>query len=184
MIIKKYIAFLLTPKIITSQASSPYSINYDLLQQNGVTTLLFDFDDTLAEFNGPFSQKEHELLKKLIPNFKVAIISNCNASRKNKLIKEYNYVYIPPLSFKPFPEGYLEVLEQFNALPEQTAMIGDRPGTDLYGAYLAGIKERILVRPYSKVFGGKKPGFLYRWLRSFETIKCLIFNKKINIYDS
>ena len=174
MILTKYLGFLFSSKTITMRANTPYDIDYGKLKQNGVMALIFDYDDTLAEFNGSFSPQAHDLLKKLNKNFKIAIVSNCCNSRKDELTREYPYVYVHLASFKPAQEGYFEVLNRISVQAGKTAMIGDRPAIDLYGAYLAGIKERILVKPYSEVFGGKKPFLLYQWLRKIETKKCLI----------
>jgi predicted HAD superfamily phosphohydrolase YqeG len=49
-------------------------------------------------------------------------------------------------------------------------MVGDRVGTDLWGAYLAGIKYRILVKPYSKSFGGQSAGVILKILKFFENL--------------
>lgn len=175
MIVRKYIGFLFTAKIITLYGNTAYDIDYELLKQHGVSAVLFDYDDTLGEFNGEFSSRGHELLLKLAKDFKIAIVSNCSEDRKRHLTQEYPDVYVHFASFKPDPKGYLAVMDRLGAVPEQTAMIGDRPAMDLFGAYVAGIKERILVKPYSEVFGGKRPFFGYRWLRKLETMKCLFF---------
>jgi hypothetical protein len=38
----------------------------------------------------------------------------------------------------------------------------------MYGAYLAGYRERVLVKPYTEIFGGKKSSWIEQLLRSVE----------------
>jgi predicted HAD superfamily phosphohydrolase YqeG len=59
-------------------------------------------------------------------------------------------------------------MEHLKTGPRNTAMVGDRPGTDMWGAHRAGIKHTILVEPYSEAFGGKKPGAIIRLARAAE----------------
>ncbi|MBN2367640.1 HAD hydrolase-like protein [Candidatus Woesearchaeota archaeon] len=178
----EYAKFLFTQifnkqDIVTQRAKSVYDIDYKALKKKGVKLLIFDVDDTLAGNKTGLPEKSKELLTKLSRspyNFRLAILSNCSRKRFNKLkdmVKALD-IYVEEKNNKPDKKGYLSIMEHFKINPDKTAMIGERIGTDLWGAYISGISHRILVLPFSEVFPSKKPVSLYRILRKFEFWLC------------
>lgn len=51
---------------------------------------------------------------------------------------------------KPNPQGFLNILKYFDKAPKSAAVIGDRPGTDMWGAHMVKINNLLLVVPLSK----------------------------------
>ena len=149
---------------------SVFDIEYGTLAQNGVELLIFDVDDTLSGHNGPIPGESFELLDNLSKRFAVALLSNCSLERKKELrdMVAGMPILIGGGQGKPDPVSYLKILGRCNAKPQQAAVIGDRPGVDLWGAMLAGIEERILVEPYSATHDAKKAPPPYRILRGLE----------------
>lgn len=153
-------------------AKSIHAINYDDYFQKGYRLLIFDYDDTLTDFHGNLSQQTKDLLKFLSTGYKIAILSNFPPKREKSMKRNFEGldVYFCKDSNKPNTAGYEEIMNHYKINNEKTIMIGDKVGTDLYGAYRAGIAKRILVEPYSKVFGGKKPNLVIRIFRKLEII--------------
>jgi len=150
--------------------NSIFSINYNNLKKKGIKLIIFDMVDTLTDHKGILSKKTKTLLKKLSNSFKIAILSNCNYKRQNQIIKMVKNldVYVENTNLKPKKTGFVNILKHFNIKKKYAVMIGDRVGSDIYGAKNAGIKKLILVIPYSKFFGGNKANLFYRILRKIE----------------
>jgi len=171
----KYLQFwfygiLKKEKIITDTSKSVFDINFNELKKK-TNLVIFDFDDTLVDFGGKLNLKTINFLKSLTnKGFKVSVFSNCTKKRLEELnnVLEKINVYNKSGSSKPAPDGFLEIMSHFNMKPENTIAVGDKIGTEMYGAYLAGIKYRILVEPFSIIFGGKKASIFHRIVRSFE----------------
>lgn len=161
----------LRKKLNVNRAKSVLDIEFDSYQDLGAKLVIFDMDDTLTEFLGKPKQKVIDLLNGLKnKDFNLAIFSNSSKERTKELeniFKELD-IYSLTRSDKPHPEGYREIMARYNVTPEQTIMIGDRLGTDIYGAFLADIKYLFLVEPYSYVFKGKKAPVYIRLIRSLE----------------
>ena len=175
MDIKEYIRFLFTQvfnkqKIITKKAESVFDINYKKLKKKGVKLLIFDVDDTLTGHKDIIEKESLELLKKLTKDFRISVLSNCGPSRKKELEKYFKNlkVFVEPTSKKPSRAGFVNIMNHFNILPENTAMIGDKVSMDIWGAYVSGIKERILVEPWSDIFTGLKSNYFLRLIRETE----------------
>jgi HAD superfamily phosphatase (TIGR01668 family) len=176
MHLKNYLKFWLyntftTKKIITGRSKSIYDINFDKLKQDGVKLIIFDYDDTLTGFHDDLTIESKELLFGLEKeNFDIAILSNFPPHREDSLIKniEGHNIYLEKESNKPSTTGYKKIMNKFNLKGDQTAMVGDKVGTDLWGAYLSGIKYRVLVDPYSNDHKGKRAGILFRFQRKIE----------------
>jgi len=160
-------------RFFTQKLESIYDINIGALKQNQIKLLVFDVDDTIGEHKGIIPIKTIGIFTKLKnEGFIIALLSNCSIKRRAELIKtfsQYN-IYISPTSVKPNPSAYLNVCNRFNIRPENSAMFGEKIGSDMFGAFLAGYKERVLVKPYTTVFGGKQSSILERAIRFLENI--------------
>ena len=129
---------------------SIYDIDIEELKNNGIKALFFDLDSTLMKSkSAKFSFKTVQFLNDLKSNFKLAIVTN------NKNIdyinKAKSQVDIPIYSNakKPNPKVLLLACEELNIEPKNTAMIGDRPLSDILGGINADMTT-ILVDSISK----------------------------------
>ncbi len=174
---KYYLKYLISnptlgKQISTEKLDSIFDIDLQDLKSKGIKLLVFDFDDTLADFHALelSPNVRNWLLEVKKQGFLIAVFSNCSSKRNRILQGMFTEIdfYNVPRSDKPNPAGYLEILNYYGLKPGNAAMIGDRVATDLWGAYLAGFKERILVKPFSRVFGGKKARFMDRLLKKVE----------------
>jgi HAD superfamily phosphatase (TIGR01668 family) len=160
-------------KIVTQQAEDLFAFDFAVLKTNGVKLLIFDVDDTLTAHLGDFGKEVSDLCLRLKKQgFSVAAFSNSRSKRTKELGDFFNNlgVYNVSRSDKPNPAGYREIIDHFNISGTSAAMFGDKIGTDLFGAYLAGIRERILVTPYSHKHGGKKAPLVFKIVRFLEKL--------------
>jgi predicted HAD superfamily phosphohydrolase YqeG len=177
MNIPSYLWFFLSQffkpqEIVTLCKQSIYQIDYALLHRHGTRLLIFDVDDTLSGNEDSLPEKSITLIKRLRKSgFTIALYSNCTRKRRRYLIEESRKLglLLEASSSKPAPRGYIHIMDSAKISPGHTAMIGDRPGMDLWGALLAGIPARILVRPYSESASGSRPLLPVRILRSLES---------------
>lgn len=169
---KFWIETLFKNNFASYKVKSVHSINYEDYFQKGYRLIIFDYDDTLTDFHGNLSEQTKDLLKFLNTGYKIGILSNFPPSREKAMLRNFEGidVYFSKDSNKPNPSGYEEIMNHFKISREKTLMVGDKVGTDLFGAYLAGISKRILVEPYSKIFGGKKPNIIIRIFRRLEIV--------------
>ncbi|MBD3363542.1 HAD-IIIA family hydrolase [Candidatus Dojkabacteria bacterium] len=151
-----------------------FDINF-LKLKSDYDLVIFDFDDTLAGYHDKLGEKSRKLLKELVDlGFKVAIYSN---SPRKRIKKDLDFfaelkLFVSYTKNKPNPKGYFEIMQEFDINPNRTVMVGDMPITDMYGAYLAGIKKRILVHPYSEILSGHKSPFPFSLVRAQERNSC------------
>ena len=157
---------------------------YDLERLTGTTEkrseefkdiqlFVFDVDDTIAEYRNEISDQSLELFESLKEKgFKVAVLSNCGRRRRAVLTAIFTPlgIDVEPTNFKPNPYGYLQICKRAGVKPANSVMVGDKLGMDLYGAYLAKFKERILVKPFTDLFGGKRSSLLEQFSRLLENM--------------
>lgn len=180
-----YLSFWLASRatrasVLTQHVSCIQDIDYEALRKEQVRLLIFDYDDTLTGHREPLSLETIQLLKKLATNaahgepFQIAILSNRSGSENqvSPFLDDTALFFQISQYRKPQPEAFFPIFEEHNILPRQAALIGDRAGTDMWGAYRLHMKERILVTPYSDRTGEHRPPFLFRWLRSTENARC------------
>jgi HAD superfamily phosphatase (TIGR01668 family) len=158
-------------ELITESYSTVFEINWNELKKKGTELLVFDVDDTLSGHQDNITEKSIALLKNLqSKGFKIAFFSNTKNERKQvrKVAKDFN-IFVFLNSDKPNPTNLGIVLSEMKMKSSQCAVIGDKVSTDLFTAYQIGIPNRILVtRPYSEVYGGSKPGLVYRVMRKID----------------
>jgi uncharacterized protein len=147
-------------KLNTNSCKSVFDVNYRELEKKGVKLLIFDVDDTLSGYNDKLPQKSIDLLQKLVSKFKIALLSNRSKKRREELLDKVKHlgVYVAPCSSKPSVKGFINVFSHFKINPESCAVLGDKIGTDIWGAMNSKVPYRILVQPYSDSFSGKKMG--------------------------
>lgn len=122
-------------------------INYEYIKKKGITSLIFDIDNTLATKNSKLPSEEIiKLLKELKNDFSIYIISN-NISRKR--VKNIASLFdIPYVKFavKPLPFGFRFIKNKYGVPYNKMCMIGDQILTDVYGGNRLGIFT-VLVEP-------------------------------------
>ena len=127
-----------------------YSIDYAKLKKEGITCLIFDLDNTLVSYRDKLpTKKVKDLFTKLKKmGFKVIIFSN-SGSKRLKPFKEQLDVDVCSRCFKPSPNKFLYVINEYKLEVSQIAIIGDQFYTDIIGGNRVGITT-ILINPASK----------------------------------
>lgn len=157
MNLKKYFGFLVSQtfnskQLATIREKSVFSVNLDALKKERIRLLIFDVDDTLTGDGETIHNDSKKFLLKLKNKFKIAVVTNRtyvspeieDFCKKNKLI------YLMGAN-KPDHKKISELIKKAGMKPENSALIGDR-ATDMWAAYNARIRERIIIEPYSLVF--------------------------------
>lgn len=121
-------------------------VSIEQLSQDGIKGLILDLDSTLmAPKSAYISPEAKAWLEKALTVFQVAIASNNhNEEYLDKVRLILNIVVIGNAA-KPSRKAFRKLLADFALKPEQVAVIGDRPLTDIWGGHRAGMKT-VLVR--------------------------------------
>lgn len=122
-------------------------ISVSFLNENKITTLLLDVDNTIITFKGNeiiegFSEWKQELQKEGI---KILILSN-GKSERLKITAQKAELDFVPMACKPLPFKYLKAIKKVGSNRKNTAIVGDQIFTDILGGNLVGIKS-ILLKP-------------------------------------
>jgi HAD superfamily phosphatase (TIGR01668 family) len=113
--------------------STIYTINYNALSLSGITTLFFDLDNTIVDYqilDMPLEVESH--LKDLSKSFKIMIVSNNSKKRVKRFIGS-RYPYLAR-SGKPLIKGLIKAEKMIDSIPSEIALIGDQITTDILGA--------------------------------------------------
>lgn len=137
--------------------NSIYDINFEELKERGITSLVFDIDNTLVpqKILNP-DRKVINLFKFLkSKGFKICLISNNTTKRVNNFTKNIGIQGVS-WAIKPRKAAFYKALKMLDSKPEETAIIGDQIFTDILGGHRVGLFT-ILVRPLSsEEFGWTK----------------------------
>lgn len=131
-------------------SKSIFDVNYDKIKNKGITSLIFDLDNTLILKNGIVPDDSIvNLLKKLKNKFKIFILSN-NINRK-RVFKVAKVIGCEHVSFamKPLSRGFRIIKEKYNIPYNEMCVIGDQILTDILGGNKLGILT-VLVDPLGK----------------------------------
>ena len=128
---------------------SIYQIPYDKLYAMGIRGLVFDIDNTLAEYADKRpSVKAASLIKRLQGmGFHVGLLSN-NTSKRVTMYNEHIKLASASFACKPHKGGLRRVMEEMGTAPDQTAVIGDQLFTDIWCGKGVGATA-IMVKPIS-----------------------------------
>ena len=143
-----------------------YDIDIKELKRRHIKALFFDLDSTLMKSkSGKFSFKTLQYLEDLKTNFKLAIITN--NKNINYINKAKSQTDIPVYfeAKKPNTGMLHKACRDLNLLPENVAMVGDRPLSDILGGKKAGMIT-ILVDSISK----DEENFIVRFARFIERL--------------
>ncbi|MGL4624155.1 MAG: YqeG family HAD IIIA-type phosphatase [Culicoidibacterales bacterium] len=123
-------------------------LNLNHLQEQGITMILSDLDNTLVKDGEIESSSElvawlQQLAER---NIKIIIVSNNKSEKRVKDFAEplgLEYYY---KAGKPNPKVFEHIFRKHQQTPEQTVMLGDRLTTDVYGGNKLGM-HTVLVEP-------------------------------------
>ena len=139
-------------------------IDLDLLERDGIRGLIFDLDSTLvAPHAGVLTAEVTQWLERARVKFKVAVVSNNTKDPYIEQVKVILDMHCIGCAAKPSIKAFMEVLEMFALAPQEVAVIGDRPLTDVWGGQRAGMKT-VLVMPLKTM---NEPG----WVRAFRKLE-------------
>lgn len=112
---------------------SVLNIDLDEMRKRGVKGFIFDLDNTLMAPNtGIFTEAIKNWLDEVMKEFKVAIVSNNPIPAYEKKVREIVNMPIYFKAGKPSRKFVREALKELGILPEEAAMVGDRPLTDIW----------------------------------------------------
>ena len=125
-------------------------IPFELLEENNITGLIFDADNTIIDYTKVVSKEKKAWLDELKKRgYNICILSNTVSEKKiRNLMKELD-VHGLYLAMKPLLKGFNMALNLLDAKKENVIMIGDQLFTDVLGANRFGIKS-IFVNPMHK----------------------------------
>lgn len=149
-------------------ASSVADISIGVLQENNISHVVFDLDETLLVRQATAISKANILYIKKLQQAGLNVCIASNTLRDtNTIAKESGLDIFQPtkFSFKPRRNFYLRVLAQTSAKPEEVVMIGDRIINDIVGANRAGLKT-VLVDAISRPQGVLHRFYLGRVLKN------------------
>ena len=122
-----------------------YEINFEELKKQNIKCLMFDLDSTvMISKSSTFLPETLEWFKSFINDFKIAIISNNKNTKYIENVSKLAPCKVIGNANKPNPKIMNEHLNSINIKPQNAAMVGDRPLTDILAGKLLGCKT-ILV---------------------------------------
>jgi hypothetical protein len=122
-------------------------ITPEFLQQEGISGLLVDIDNTIVQWRGEEpSQKVLDWFSKIKHSGVVAaLVSNAGGPRARRMSETLGLPVVAPAR-KPFRTGYDKGRELLNLRVEVAAVVGDQVFMDVLGGERAGLRT-ILVEP-------------------------------------
>lgn len=141
--------------------SAFWKIDFRELSKRGIKNLIIDVDSTIAHNDsGEVESQAGDVLREIINKGiieKACLVSNTIAGRRKeervaRMARELDIPYVAAKLFhsKPHKKPFLMGLEFMNAVPEETAVIGDQIFTDVLGGNRLGMIT-VLVQPLGKV---------------------------------
>ncbi len=125
-----------------------HDINYQELYDNGFRFILFDIDNTIADYNTHYPTDDKIALIELVKTigFTLILISNNKGKRVSDFAKAFNIKGYNSLR-KPFKHRIKKIIERENIDSLKTAWIGDQAVTDIVCANKLNIGYKVLVKP-------------------------------------
>jgi len=120
-------------------------IDLEELERAGIKGLILDLDSTLMAPKSAFiSDQAAAWLDRARKKFQVAVASNNKNEVYLDKVRAILNIRIIGKAKKPSRKAFNRLLEEFALTPQQIAVVGDRPLTDIWGGRRAGMKT-ILV---------------------------------------
>ena len=129
-------------------------IDVALFKQNNINFIIFDIDNTLAEFNNP---NLYDGVREWLDKVQAAGIGCCIASNnRRERVEAFNKnlgFYAIWRSAKPFSCRLRRSLKKHGFTPKESCVIGDQIFADIMAANLGGMTS-ILVDPFTDAYEG------------------------------
>lgn len=127
-----------------------YSITPDVLDELGVSGVVFDIDNTIApyEVETPTDKMREYFASLVEAGIKLAFVSNNKGNRVMKFNEGLGFFYVCKAG-KPSPKGVRRCIEHFALEKERVLAVGDQIFTDCLSAHRAGIRFA-MVKPIQK----------------------------------
>ena len=124
-------------------------IDFERLLRQGMTTILFDLDQTLKERRvADMEPAVLALLERLDTiGLRVGILTNRRHNGDPLLDTLGDRYPLRHTARKPWKRGFLSLLQELGASPQQAVMVGDRLLTDVFGANRLGIYSIRVLPP-------------------------------------
>lgn len=140
--------FKLKPDYILAHVNE---IDLDVLKEKGVKGFVFDLDNTImAPHAGELTEDMQEWLTEVQKDFTVAVVSNNRHAEYIKQVAGLLDFKIYGKANKPRRKILRKAIKEMDLEPEQIAMVGDRPLTDIWVGKRIGALT-ILVDPLTKI---------------------------------
>lgn len=141
-------------------------IDLDALYESGLRGLIFDLDSTLMESKtGVITSAVGDWLGKARPRFKMIVLSNNKRLDYLDAVSLVLDMKVIGHAAKPFRSGFTQALTELALPPEEVAIIGDRPLTDILGGQMSGLST-VLVKPLKTIQDPAWKSFLRNLERS------------------
>ncbi len=149
------------------ETGSILELTPDLLWQHQIRLLLLDFDNTIIPYHVSEPSEAFLRWRETVEKAGVQLMIVSN-SRKSRRVPDFCETWGLPYikrAGKPGPGGIRRAMAQFDALPEETAMVGDQTFTDVLAGNLAGVTS-ILVKPirFTNLFQRIRYGLEQPWI--------------------
>ena len=126
--------------------SSLLAVDLDDLEARGIRAIILDLDNTiLPRDTGVLDDWARHWARDARRRFKLCIVTNNTAAYPAAIARELD-VGIVSRALKPTPIGLRRAMRMLQAVPGETAVIGDQLFTDVLGGNLAGLTT-VLVDP-------------------------------------
>lgn len=126
-------------------------IDLDQLWSDGIRALILDLDSTImAPKAGVLTPETASWLAQAQTRFKLAVLSN---NKRDDYLEQCKKCLDMPIIFrgaKPSRKGFFDLMALFELKPEEIAVVGDRPLTDVWGGHRASMKT-VLVYPLKSI---------------------------------
>lgn len=125
-------------------------IPFELFEENNITGIIFDADNTIVDYTHVLSDSKKEWIKTLKEKgYNICILSNSGSEKKIRELMRKLDVNGLLWAMKPMLKGFKMAVSILDSKKENVIMIGDQLFTDIYGANRFGIKS-IFVYPIHK----------------------------------
>lgn len=115
-------------------------VDYEQLANDGIETVVFDLDNTIAKWgDDSLTEEIVDLFERLTSmGLKVGILSNSRRKETEDFVTGLPFPHVFNAN-KPSVRGFRSILEKLDSAPEEAAMIGDQIFTDVLGANRLGM---------------------------------------------
>ncbi len=126
--------------------SSVLRIKPEFFAENNIRFLICDIDNTLATYESRIADEERRRWLDLVEStgVRIAFISN-NSERRVYTFNTMHGYFTESRAGKPFTRKLRRLMKLMDAVPEQTAILGDQIFTDVLCAKRAGIRAILVM---------------------------------------